>query len=131
MAKKKISSAKQRAARLATEQQKNRALIEAISSKPNCFFEAKLAPQKDTIIFRGMTAEIAEKFSCTWRHSLQFPLEDFYAEVPQAGRMLRIHWMPYDADVPKKAMRDLFLSKNILNLAANMNRSLQSFAVYQ
>ena len=42
--------------------------------------------------------------------------------------MLRIHWMPYDADVPKKAMRDYFMSKNIINLADNGNRNIHSFA---
>ena len=83
----------------------NRAILQ-MGSKSSDWFDKKIAPSKNTVIFKGMTLEIADRYSRTYHHDLQFPLEDLYAEVKTDLGTLKIHWKPFDMPASRKAVRD-------------------------
>lgn len=87
---------------------------------PGSLIEEKCTPGKDTIVFKGMTTQIARSFkeymSEEWEdestipdsetisslESFQspFPLNDFYAEIQtDTGSKLRMRWAPFEAPV--------------------------------
>ena len=71
----------------------------ALSALPDSVIAEKIKPTASTVIFKGMTAELAEMIDREKDiMKLVFPLNDFYAEIKEPlGHTLKIHYVPFES----------------------------------
>jgi len=70
----------------------------ALASLPDSIIAEKLKPTASTVIFKGMSLELANLINQEKDVSkLVFPLNDFYAEIKEPeGHILKIHYVPFE-----------------------------------
>lgn len=101
---------------------------------PGTLIEEKCSPDKNTVIFKGMTEQIARFLIKDDNDVVDFPLTDFYAEVPIPNSgILKIRWTPFNPEFDKfsvyqlardnykQLLREKFngLSEKLLNASLN------------
>lgn len=100
---------KKQAARNARREQKienaiNDAKIQ-ITYYPGTLIEEKCAPDKDSVIFKGMTKEIVDLLNYNSSEITSFPLQDFYTEVKtKDGSILKLRWVPFECPIDRFAI---------------------------
>ena len=70
---------------------------------PPTLIDEMCAPDKNTVIFKGMTPKIAEYLMPETQEITLFPLSDFYTEIPINGKVLKIRWVPFESPVSPSA----------------------------
>lgn len=91
------------------EKKINDGILEAlkqVSFYPGTLIDEMCAPDKDTIVFKGMTEAIADFLNAnSSKNTKALPLTDFYAEAKtNDGRLVKIRWVPYDASFDRHAI---------------------------
>lgn len=97
---------KKQAARNARREQKIKDSVDDAMMQllyyPGTLIDEKCMPDKNTIIFKGLTEEIVDLLAYKSSEITSFPLEDFYTEIKaNNGSVFKLHWVPFESPVDR------------------------------
>ncbi len=92
----KLKKAKAEAAKKQAESRNSFEIAKRIvAEESENLYPTAVKPTEESVIFRGMTLEVTDALIAQADEMVDFPLADFYLEVPtKRGKRLKIHWKP-------------------------------------